>query len=503
MSPTAHRCRLLILPLCLWSCQGDKTDGLGSGGDGGSADDGGSTGDGGDSGDTGATSWTTLPADCTAPSDLLADPLTLEGQVRVTQTDGGGFMEALDVDLEGDIAWTVGMGYLLAFDVSDPAAPSKVHGPYSTSYNKLHKVEPLGPDAIATADREDGLTLWDTTEPADASVAYFIEGEGIEGLAWVGGYLYVSVRAEGVRVYNVDDISAPILVGSASGLSTPWELSATDDGWLYAADNTLGVVPIDIRAPTAPVIGTAVAVDGNALHVRVDGDRLYVAAGGAGVEVYDISTRDAPSLLWTLPTSGSSVMSAVADVRLWVADHEGVQVYDLTASPPTPIQMEETEQFALAIDAQGERGYVGDWNLFDIYKLDPSIAAPALDLSSDPLRLTDGQATSTVTNRGAGTLTLAGATVSTEGAVVEFSQTVLAPGDSATMRVTGGTAETTVCLASDDPSQPTRTIGLLESQAAPAGVTAPDFTLTGLDGLTYRLSDHLGSPVLLAYFATW
>jgi peroxiredoxin len=41
------------------------------------------------------------------------------------------------------------------------------------------------------------------------------------------------------------------------------------------------------------------------------------------------------------------------------------------------------------------------------------------------------------------------------------------------------------------------------SAAPPAGVPAPDFALTGLDGTVYRLSEQLGAPVLLAYFATW
>ena len=35
------------------------------------------------------------------------------------------------------------------------------------------------------------------------------------------------------------------------------------------------------------------------------------------------------------------------------------------------------------------------------------------------------------------------------------------------------------------------------------GQAAPDFALTDLNGDTHRLSEQLGAPVLLAYFATW
>ena len=123
----------LLLPALLWGCRGDKTVGAGTGETGGG--DGGTPGDSGASGDSGAVTWTTLPATCAAPADLQADPLTLEGEVRVTQDGGGGFMEALDVDLEGDIAWVVGMGFPQPWPMYGTEGPAAPHteGPWETS----------------------------------------------------------------------------------------------------------------------------------------------------------------------------------------------------------------------------------------------------------------------------------------------------------------------------------------------------------------------------------
>lgn len=446
--------------------------------------------------------WTPLSGPCEAPATLPADPLTMEGSVRVQQVDGSGFLEAIDVDLEGDLAHVVGQGGYLIFDVTDPSAPTKLYGPWESGRGKLHRVEPLADGIVATSQRDEGVYLWDASAPAESEIVGEIAGSGMEGLAWVDGLLYVTVRDEGLRVYDVSDPAAPALVGSAAGLEAPWELASSGDGWLYAADNTLGVVPIDIRDPGAPLVGEPLALEGGALHVRYAEDRLYVAIGGDGVAILDVSERASPQLLHTLSTGGSAVMSAVGDGILWVVDHEGLAAFDLRADPPTPIQQERTEQFALAVDASGARAFVGDWNIFEIWALSED-EAPALDLPSETLRYADGVGETTITNRGAGTLTLSGASAGDAAVLVDVSATTLDPGASATLRVSGLTADTTLCLASDDPDEPLRELSVLASAAPPAGVAAPDFALQGIDGLTYRLSEQLGHPVLLSYFATW
>lgn len=446
--------------------------------------------------------WVALPAACEAPEALPADPLTLEGSARVGQEGGSGFMEALDVELVDQTAYVVGQGGLLIFDLSDTAAPERLYGPWESGRGKLHKVEPLAPGYLATSQRDEGVYIWEVAAPERAAVVGEIAGAGMEGLWHEDGLLFVTVREEGLRVYDVSDPSAPALVASAAGLAAPWELAASGDGWLYAADNTLGVVPIDARDPRAPVVGEPFPLDGPALHARFAGERLYVATGGDGVAVLDVSTRAAPRLLATVSTGGSAVMTDVADGRLWVADHEGVAVFDLSADQPTPVQREQTEQFALAVDAEGARGFVGDWNLLEVWALAEGEAG-ALDSPGDTLRWSEGVAETTLTNRGSGALTLVGATVEAEGATVEVGALVLPPGASTTLRVSGIGEDTTLCLASDDPDEPLRTLALRAAAAPPAGEPAPDFALADLDGRTHRLSEQLGHPVLLAYFATW
>ena len=56
------------------------------------------------------------------------------------------------------------------------------------------------------------------------------------------------------------------------------------------------------------------------------------------------------------------------------------------------------------------------------------------------------------------------------------------------------------------PDEPIQYLDILTSNddsSVLIGEPAPDFVLPGLDGQNYTLSEQLGQPVLLIYFAAW
>jgi hypothetical protein len=63
------------------------------------------------------------------------------------------------------------------------------------------------------------------------------------------------------------------------------------------------------------------------------------------------------------------------------------------------------------------------------------------------------------------------------------------------------------CLATNDPDyasgELTLRVGDNGSNGLAIGKPALDFTLTGLDGIDYTLSEQADRPVLLFFFATW
>jgi hypothetical protein len=446
-----------------------------------------------------AEAWVTLPASCEAPSSLPTDPLALTGEVRVTQDGRAGFLEALDVEVVDGIAFVVGMGRMVIADITNPAAPVKLYGPAETEAGKLHRVEPLQAGFLATSQREEGVLLWDVRDPSAPANVATIVGVGMEGLAFAEGRLFVGVRDEGVRVYDVSDPAKPVETGRGGALSGTWELAATGDGWLYAADASMGLVPFDVSDPDRPAMGSPLTFDGGVLHARYADDRVYVSLGSAGIAVVDVLDRSAPVDLGRFETGGSVVMTDVAEGRLWAVDHRAVTVFDLATG--LPIQQDLVEQFSLAVSATGNRAVVGDWNLIEVWSLGEG-SAPALDLVDD-VRHANGAAEVTLTNRGGADLSLLGASADDDDAIIEVSGALLPPGESAVLRVSGLTTDTQLCLASNDPDGPTRPVVMRAAAAPPAGVAAPDFALVDLDGTTRRLSEQLGNPVLLVYFATW
>ena len=68
----------------------------------------------------------------------------------------------------------------------------------------------------------------------------------------------------------------------------------------------------------------------------------------------------------------------------------------------------------------------------------------------------------------------------------------------------GAGMEGSVCVSSNDPDEATIDFAVEAGVDDPfIGQPAPDFVLQDLDGKSYKLSDQLGHPVVLAYFATW
>ncbi len=111
----------------------------------------------------------------------------------------------------------------------------------------------------------------------------------------------------------------------------------------------------------------------------------------------------------------------------------------------------------------------------------------------------------TLTHRGGATLELQGATIGDARVTVQVSASSLEPGESATLRLDfsgGEDLDTSLCLASDDPDGSEREIDVILGDNT-LGQPAPDFALQDIDGDTYTLSEQLGHPVVLAYFATW
>lgn len=449
-----------------------------------------------------------LPETCENPADLAVDPLQVLSEIKHGPDVDGLEVEFLDAEVDGELLLAAGQGGLLTYDISDPAKPvllSDFKGSWGSG--RYHRVEKLSGGLVALSHREQGFGVVDLSDPAKPREQSFVSLPGAEGLAWSGDRLYVTVRGVGVQAFDLSDPTQPRKSGEAKGLSSPWELTAVRDGWTYVADNTEGLVPVYVDGDDI-TLGEPVAL-GGVLHAVSLGSRVYAALGGAGVAILDATDPSSPVEVARIATGGSALHLAAADGTVWAADQAGLVVIDATTpDAPRLAGRETTDRHSLAAAAlSATHGFLADWNFLvstsfqqpgDIAVLDPNV-------SRVPLPEGGGSAELSVTNRGTATLVLEGA--KGDGVTVTAEALEVPPGESTRLWVAWD-GETSfgdrLCVVSNAPNEHHLRLELtVDDGSAGYGITAPDFVLEDTDGNTWQLGEQRGSPVLLAWFATW
>ncbi len=153
----------------------------------------------------------------------------------------------------------------------------------------------------------------------------------------------------------------PSIVGSAD---TPSEATgiAIAGNHAYIADGGGGLQVVDITDPTAPVIVGSCDTDGLALDVAVDGNTACVAMRWSGLLVVDVTDPTNPTPLGSYDTPGSGLGVAIAGNHAYVADLDaGLQVIDIS-DPTNPTLAGNYDHFGSAIDVAvaGNRAYLAN-----------------------------------------------------------------------------------------------------------------------------------------------
>ena len=137
---------------------------------------------------------------------------------------------------------------------------------------------------------------------------YYAPGEA-KGIAVCGRYAYLAHGGGGLKIIDVGNPAAPVLIGSyqtdgdARGV-------AVSGSFVYLADTTGGLKVFDVSNPARPMLtGQYVAVDDldhtalrNAYDVSIQGTVAYVAYDFLGLQIVDVSDPANPRLLKGLKT---------------------------------------------------------------------------------------------------------------------------------------------------------------------------------------------------------
>jgi hypothetical protein len=241
--------------------------------------------------------------------------------------------------LEGDRLFSVGNSLIL-WDLSDPAAPRQLAAlPLSTPGAHITP----GPDGLLLVSTLSGVTIvrhqGDTlTQVADQPLP-----ESVDRALWQGDVGLLAAHGGDLMVVDLSDPSAPFLLmslGSPSGQFVS-DLLALDDQHVLASregglDALRLTAPAEVKLPA--LAGVLPGAASQATGIALEGDRLALALGSAGVALMSVGDPQKPALLSTPDTPGEALAVALDGDTLYVADGAcGLRVFD-AHDPAHPLE---------------------------------------------------------------------------------------------------------------------------------------------------------------------
>ncbi len=301
------------------------------------------------------------------------------------------------LDVEGSVAYLGSGAGLLTLDVSNPADPTRlgavglpavvrgvdesgghtyvtVSVGYDGSLQVLDTSDPTEPQPLGSYLLDDpgavevrgnlayvavgwGLLVLDVSNPANPTPAGWRTLPGWPRDVTVrGDHSYVAAGS----YFHVVDVSNPANPQLEASLSTSQAtgVDASGDLVYLATANTLRV--IDVSDPAFPAWSGFVDTGGPCLDVTVVGELAYVADGGYGVTVVDVSVPGAPSVLGHSFSNDTQSAVVAGSYAYLAARYRDLRVVDVTLpSDPQNVGSYEVPDPAADVAATGSYLYVG------------------------------------------------------------------------------------------------------------------------------------------------
>lgn len=134
-----------------------------------------------------------------------------------------------------------------------------------------------------------------------------------------------------VRTFAPTALGFVSIPGFANGVDV-------NGNFAFVAAGGSGLQVVDVSNRSLPTIVASLALTGNANNIKLLSNVAYVAAGSAGVHIIDVSNPRAPIKLGTLSTSANALDVAIRGTLLYVANGSNLLIADVT-NPAAPIRL--------------------------------------------------------------------------------------------------------------------------------------------------------------------
>jgi hypothetical protein len=223
-------------------------------------------------------------------------------------------------------------GDILTYDLTDPTSPALVSTLISSEYfSGMCVVD----DLVYLSENADRLLVADYTDPATPMTLGSLEIAGSPSSIFVQGTrAFVRDGSNSFRTIDISDPTNPINLGSTIGQFLLNYIAPNSDRLVLAEYQKISILD------TASTIGpdptqTLTPTGGMARKATIVGNRCFLAAGDAGLQVYDITQPYAPILLSSQTTTGSAFDIEIQSNYAFVSHGDGFDVFDLS-NPDNP-----------------------------------------------------------------------------------------------------------------------------------------------------------------------
>jgi hypothetical protein len=168
-------------------------------------------------------------------------------------------------------------------------------------------------------------------------------------------FAYVANNTKGLVVVDISDPDAPEVAASLS-LSGRTLKVLPHGNLLIAANEASGVQLVDISDPTRPSLISSLVAPGRIFDLDQSGSLVFAAAGKEGLLILDISNQEHPVVLSKLGLPGRSLAIRQVGHTVYLAGTEVLAAVDVS-DPRHPVLLDSTplEHNGFSIDAYADK----------------------------------------------------------------------------------------------------------------------------------------------------